>query len=414
MPELNTGDTAWVLGASALVLFMTPGLAFFYAGMTRAKSALGMLMLNVYCMGIVPIVWALVAYTLAFSGDWHGLIGDFDFVGLRDIATTDLVAEDIPIPVVAFIAFQLTFAVITPALMSGAVADRIKFAAWAVFIPIWLLLVYTPIAHWVFGGGWAFDRGALDFAGGAVVHMNAGAGALALVIVLGRRQGWPNEPMHPHSLVLTMIGTGILWFGWFGFNAGSALGANNVAAEAFLNTFLAAAAGMIGWLLAETFKDGYPTTLGAASGVVAGLVAVTPAAGFVGGLDGIIIGLIAGVICFMGIQLKHRFNFDDSLDVVGIHGVGGLVGALSLGFLADASATGLEIREGLFFGGGLRLLGEQALVSGVVLVYSFVVTFIIAKVLDMLIGLRVDEDEETRGLDVTQHAESAYNLADIV
>ena len=410
---MDTGDTAWVLVASALVLFMTPGLALFYGGMTRSKNVLNMLLMNVYCMGIVPIVWALLAFTLAFGGGgdggWAGLIGNTDFLGLRDIT---LETGGLTIPFIAFVAFQLTFAIITPALMSGAVADRMRFNAWAVLVPRWVVLVYAPVAHWVFGGGWLADRGALDFAGGAVVHINAGAGALALVLVLGARRGWPREPMPPHSLPLTLLGTGILWFGWFGFNAGSSLAADGVAAQAFMNTFLAAAAGLIGWLLLENLRDGRATTLGAASGAVAGLVAITPAAGFVGGLDGIVIGLLAGVGTYFAIQLKYRFGFDDSLDVVGIHLVGGLIGSISIGFFADLSATGIGA-DGLFFGGGWSLLGEQLLASGVVFAYSFTVTYVLARAIAATIGLRVSEDDEVRGLDLAEHAETAYNLTDL-
>jgi Amt family ammonium transporter len=377
---------------------------------------LGMLMMNLYCMGMVPIVWAVVAFTLAF-GDLgnEGWIGNFEFFGLTDVGQvlpssyTDF--GIVGIPFVLFVAYQLTFAVITPALMSGAVADRIKFSAWAVLVPVWLVLVYAPIAHWVFGGGWIFDLGALDFAGGAVVHMNAGAGALALVILLGKRRGWPSDAMPPHNLTMTMVGTGVLWFGWFGFNAGSALGANAVAASAFMNTFLAAAAAMIGWLIVEMVKDGKPTTLGACSGAVAGLVAITPCAGFVGGMAPIYIGLIAGAVCFLGIQLKYRFGYDDSLDVVGVHLIGGLVGTLLLGFFADTSINELGY-DGVFFGGGTDLLIDQVIAAAVTIAFSFVVTLIIAKAIDATIGLRVSEEDELQGLDLSQHSETGYNLAD--
>jgi Amt family ammonium transporter len=315
------------------------------------------------------------------------------------------------VPDIAFVAFQMTFAIITPALITGAVADRMKFGAWVAFIALWSILVYSPVAHWIFGGGWLFDRGALDFAGGAVVHVNAGAGALALVIILGRRIGWPREAMPPHSLPLTLLGTGILWFGWFGFNAGSALAANGVAAQAFMNTFLAAAAAMLGWLIVERIKTGHATTLGAASGAVAGLVAITPCAGFVGGLAPIAIGAIAGAVCYLAIQLKFKFQYDDSLDVVAVHLVGGLIGSILLGLFADASATGLGT-DGVFFGGGWSLFGEQVLAVAVVLAFSFVVSGIIGMVLRAVVpgGIRLSEDDEEIGLDQTQHAETGYAL----
>jgi Amt family ammonium transporter len=410
--ELDTGAAAWVLASSALVLFMTAGLALFYGGMTRSKNTLSMLMMNFYCMGIVPLVWALVAFSIAFGAVGNGgLWGNFDFVGFRDVGAALPPGWELTIPFILFAAFQLTFAVITPALMSGAVADRMKFTAWALLVPIWVILVYSPVAHWVFAGGWLAERGALDFAGGAVVHINAGAGALALVLVLGARRGWPSEAMPPHSLPLTLLGTGILWFGWFGFNAGSALAADGVAASAFMNTFLAAAAGLIAWIGVEMWKGGIPTTLGAASGAVAGLVAITPCAGFVGGMDPIIIGLLAGVACFFAIELKFKLGYDDSLDVVGIHLVGGLLGSILLGLFAD-----LDVNEagadGLFYGGGWSLLGEQILASVVVLVFSFTVTWLIVKAIDATIGIRSTEEDERQGLDLTQHAESAYNLAD--
>lgn len=415
----DSGATAWVLGASALVLFMTPGLALFYGGMTRAKNVLGMLMMNTYSMGVVPVVWVLIGFTLAFGATGNGgWIGNLEFLGFKDVYTIVPEAFDpngflgLSIPVLLFAAYQLTFAVITPALMSGAVADRMKFAAWAVLVPVWVVLVYAPVAHWVFGGGWLADLGALDFAGGAVVHINAGAGALALVLILGRRKGWPEHPMPPHNLTMTLLGTGILWFGWFGFNAGSALAANSVAAAAFMNTFVAAAAAMIGWLVIERIKDGHPTTLGAASGAVAGLVAITPCAGFVGGLAPVVIGLVAGVVCYLAIQLKYRFGYDDSLDVVGVHLVGGLVGSLLLGLFADASINGLVVDEGLFLGGGFALLGDQVIASGATFAFSFVVTALIAKAIDATIGLRVSEADEQVGLDLSQHAETGYNLAD--
>jgi Amt family ammonium transporter len=412
---LNTGDTAWVLVAAALVLFMTPGLGLFYGGMVRAKNVLAMLMQNFFAMGIVTVLWVLFGFTLAFGrlGD-GGWLGNFDFVGLKDMTNT--VGTFAPgIPDLSFVAFQLTFAVITPALITGAIADRMRWPAWVGFIILWSVFVYLPVAHWIFGGGWLAHRGALDFAGGAVVHVNAGAGALALVLLLGRRRGWPATPMPPHSLPLTLLGTGILWFGWFGFNAGSALAANTIAAQAFMNTFVAAAAAMLGWLVAERIKSGHATTLGAASGAVAGLVAITPCAGFVGGLSAIAIGALAGIICYLAITLKFRFGYDDSLDVIAVHLVGGLLGSILLGLFADAAVNPAG-RDGVFLGGGWGLFGEQVLAVAVVLAFSFVVSAIIGVVLNVVMpnGIRVDPDQEDEGLDITQHSEQGYALDRVV
>ena len=409
--ELNTGDTAWVLASSALVLFMTPGLALFYGGMVRAKNVLAMLMQNFFAMGIVTIIWVLFGFSLAFGnfGD-GGWLGNFDYIGLKDMTNT-IGNFATGVPDLAFVAFQLTFAIITPALITGAIADRMRWGAWVGFITLWSIFVYLPVAHWIFGGGWLFERGALDFAGGAVVHVNAGAAALALVIVIGKRHGWPRHPMPPHSLPLTLLGTGILWFGWFGFNAGSALAANTVAAQAFMNTFVAAAAAMIGWLIVERLKVGHATTLGAASGAVAGLVAITPCAGFVGGVAPIIIGLIAGVVCYLAISLKFKLGYDDALDVVGVHLVGGLLGSILLGLFADASVNAAG-RDGVFFGGGWGLFGEQLLAVSVVMIFSFVVSLVIGVLLEKVLrqGIRVSPEDEEQGLDLTQHSEQGYAL----
>jgi Amt family ammonium transporter len=414
---MDSGNTAWMLVATALVLFMTPGLAFFYGGMVRSKNVLGMLMQNFIAMGVIAMLWAFIGFTLAF-GDFGnaGFIGNFDFAGLKDVTGAvgalgdgvDYPALELTIPVVLFCAYQMTFAVITPALITGATADRMKFSAYLLFIGLWAILVYAPVAHWVFGGGWLADMGALDFAGGAVVHINAGAAALAVILVLGKRQGWPTEQMPPHSLPLTLLGTGILWFGWFGFNAGSALAADGIAAQALMNTFLAASAAMLGWLIVERLRSGHATTLGAASGAVAGLVAITPCAGFVGGLAPIAIGFIAGALCFLAISLKTRFGYDDSLDVIGVHLVGGLVGSLLLGVFADTKVNPAGF-DGLWFG-ETDLLVDQVVASVVTLAFSFVVSFAIAKVLDMAIGIRVTSDDEETGLDLSQHAETAYSL----
>jgi Amt family ammonium transporter len=395
--------------STALVLFMTPGLALFYGGMVRAKNILAMLMQNVFAMGLMAVLWVLLGYSIAFGGtnDW---IGNLDFVGFKDVGME--VLEPLTIPVILFAAFQMTFAIITPALITGATADRLRFGAYALFIAAWMLVVYSPVAHWVWGGGWIFDMGALDFAGGAVVHINAGAAALALCIILGKRKGWPKEGMHPHNLPLTVLGTGILWFGWAGFNAGSALGANGLAAQALLNTFIAASAAMLGWTLVEWLRDSKPTTLGAASGAVAGLVAITPCAGFVGTMPAICIGFIAGILCLLAVGMKTKLGYDDSLDVVGVHLVGGLTGALLLGLFAD-TAINPAGADGLFLGGGAELLGKQFVASFAVLAFSFIATVIIAKVIDALIGLRVDEEAEDMGLDLAEHAEVGYNLGGV-
>jgi ammonium transporter, Amt family len=404
---VNKGDTAWVLISTALVLFMTPGLALFYGGMVRGKNVLGMLMQNIFAMGLLAVLWVAVVFSLAFGGFGNGgLIGNFDYVWLKDV--TQAPQLGLSIPFILFCAFQMTFAIITPALITGATADRLKFGAYAVFIGLWLILVYGPVAHWVFAGGWIAEMGALDFAGGAVVHINAGAAALAVVLLIGKRKGYPNHPMPPHNLPMTMIGTGILWFGWAGFNAGSALAADGVAASALMNTFLAASAAMLGWLIVEWIKEGKPTTLGAMSGAVAGLVAITPCAGFVGGMAGVYIGIIAGVVCCLALRIKKVFKFDDSLDVVAVHLVGGLLGSILLGLFADSSINGLVTHEGLLLGGGGELLKDQVVASVVVLAFSFVASLIIGKVIDVVIGLRVDEAAEEEGLDISQHAETAY------
>jgi Amt family ammonium transporter len=409
---IDQGATAWVLISIALVAFMTPGLAFFYGGMVRAKNVLGMLMQNIFAMGLISVIWATVGFSLAFGGTGK-YIGNFDFALMKDLATI----ESLPgytgdfalvIPVLAFFAFQMMFAVITPALITGATADRLKFSAYAVLIAVWAIVVYPTIARWVFSpNGWLFQRGALDFAGGAVVHINAGAAALAVILVLGNRKGWPREAMPPHNLPFTVLGTGILWFGWFGFNAGSALAANGLASQALVNTHLAAASAMLSWLLVEKLRAGHASTLGAASGAVAGLVAITPCAGFVGGMAPIFIGLIAGAVCYLALTLKTRFNFDDSLDVIAVHLVGGILGALLLGFFSDTKVNSLGF-DGVLFGGGSKLLVNQLIAIGATFAFSFIVTWVVAKILDATIGLRVSAEDELVGLDQSQHAESAY------
>ena len=410
--ELDSGNTAWVLMSTALVLFMTPGLALFYGGMVRGRNVLGMLMQNVFAMGLMAVLWVALVFSLAFGDAGNaGVIGNFDYVWLRDVGpglTDQEFLSFLTIPFILFCGFQMTFAIITPALITGATADRLKFSAYVVFIGLWLVLVYGPLAHMVFAGGWLADMGALDFAGGAVVHMNAGAAALAVVLLLGSRKGYPDTPMPPHNLPMTVLGTGILWFGWAGCNAGSALAADGVAAQAIVNTFLAASAAMLGWLAVERLRGGHATTLGAASGAVAGLVAITPCAGFVGGMAPVYIGLVAGAICYLALGIKKASGFDDSLDVVAVHLVGGLVGSLLLGLFADASINGAVSNEGLFLGGGADLLVDQVVASVVTLVFSFVASIVIAKVIDVTIGLRVTEAAEDQGLDLSQHAEVAY------
>jgi len=405
MEPAESGNVAWVLVSAALVLFMTPGLAFFYGGMDRTRNVLNMLMMNFYCVLIIPVLWVLVGYSLSSVPFDNDLLGSFDALMLKDITLADNGMS------LATIAYLGMFAAITPALISGAVADRMKFSAWAIFVPLWSLVVYVPVFKWVFGG-WLGQRGSLDFAGGTAIHVNAGIAALAAVLVLGKRRGWPQEGHPPHSMPLVMIGTGILWFGWFGFNAGSALGANGQAAQAFMNTFLAAAAAGLVWILIEWKRDGHPTNLGAASGIVAGLVAITPAAGFVSGASPIWIGLIAGAACCYAVRLKNRYGFDDALDVVGVHFVGGLVGSLLIGFFADPdffAGVVAPFREGLFYGGNLRLLGEQALANGVAIVWSFALTFGIMILLKKTIGVRVEVEAEATGLDLALHGETAYH-----
>ena len=409
---IDSGATAWVLTSAALVAFMTPGLAFFYGGMVRSKNVLGMLMQNFFAMGLISVLWAVAGFSLAFGGTGK-YIGNFDFALMKDLATIESLPGytgdfALAIPVLAFFAYQMMFAVITPALITGATADRLKFSAYAILIGIWAIIVYPTVAHWVFSpNGWLFQRGALDFAGGAVVHINAGAAALAVILVLGHRKGWPREAMPPHNLPFVMLGTGILWFGWFGFNAGSALLANGLAAQALVNTHLAAASGMLAWLLVEKLRAGHATTLGAASGAVAGLVAITPCAGFVGGAAPIIIGLVAGAVCYLALTLKTRFNFDDSLDVVAVHLIGGITGALLLGLFADTKINSLGF-DGVLFGGGSKLLVNQLIAIAATFAFSFTVTWLASKILDATIGLRVSQEDELVGLDQSQHAESAY------
>ncbi|MCF8526073.1 MAG: ammonium transporter [Candidatus Nanopelagicales bacterium] len=406
---LDTGNTAWVLTAAAMVLLMIPGLAFFYGGMVRSKSVLNMLMMVMGAAFVVMILWVLFGYSMAFGTDQNGLIGNpTEFFGLEGLMADDPEAS---LPAMAFVSFQAMFAALTVGLIAGAIADRAKFGAWLVFGGIWAIIVYFPVAHWVWSaGGWIFELGVIDFAGGTAVHINAGAAALALAIVIGRRVGWPKTPMRPHNLTLVMIGAGLLWFGWFGFNAGSALAADNSASVVFLNTFVATAAAGLAWLAVEKIRDGHATSLGAASGIVAGLVAITPACSSVSPIGAIVIGIVAGVLCALAVGLKYKLGYDDSLDVVGVHLVGGLVGTLLIGVLAtEAAPAGVN---GLLYGGGADQLGKQAIGAFAVLFYSLIVAAIIALIIKAARGFRVDEDVEVSGIDLAVHAESGYELGD--
>lgn len=415
----NSGDTAWVLVCATLVLFMTPGLAAFYGGMVRTRNTLAMLQQNMIALGVVSLTWILLGYTIAFGDSTaSGLFGDLELFGLIGLDVPPapafrVVAGGVTIPALVFVAYQMMFAVITPALITGATAARLTFAGWAVFLAIWSVIVYAPVAHWLWHpDGWLASLGAQDWAGGMVVHASAGAAVLAVLLVVGRRAGWPKTGALPNSIPLTIVGAGILWFGWFGFNSGSAFAADGVAVQAWLNTFLAAAAAGLAWCLVERLRDGHVTSLGAASGIVAGLVAITPGAGFVAGTAPLIIGAIAGVVCCYAVRLKFRAGYDDSLDVVGVHMVGGLVGSLLIGFFARPGFFGGDFEAGLFHGGDAGLLVEQLIANVVTMVFAFVVTYLIMKVLDLTIGVRADADAETAGLDLSQHAETAYRLAD--
>jgi Amt family ammonium transporter len=419
MPEIDSGNTAWMLAASALVLFMTPGLAFFYGGLTRNKNVLATIMQSFITIGVVAVLWVLVGYSLAFGPDQgRGLIGNFDYIGLKDVGTEPIANG---VPHLLFMAFQMMFAIITPALITGAFAERAKFGPFLVFTALWSLFVYVPIAHWVFAtDGWlsafssnpdAPDIGlnSLDFAGGLAIHVNAGVAAIAAVLVFGKRKGYGSVAMEPHDITMVVLGAAILWFGWFGFNAGSAVGATGQAVYAFVNTNIAAATAALVWTLISWQMGGKPSVIGAASGAVAGLVAVTPASGYVEPMSALLIGVGAGVFCYLAVRARAAFGFDDSLDVVGVHGVGGAWGAVATGIFAVASVSGLPYADGVINGEWSRLTDSLV---GIVAIgaYSFLVTFVLLKVLDLLVGVRVSEDEEELGLDVTQHGERAYTL----
>jgi Amt family ammonium transporter len=420
---LNSGDTAWILASTALVLLMTPGLAFFYGGMVRTKSVLNMMMMSIITVAIVSVLWVIYGFELAFGHEANSpWFGNISFSGLG--SQVDDFANNggtYPIPVLVFAAFQLMFAIITPALISGAVADRAKFSAWAVFVAIWSTVVYFPVAHWVFafgnkvgdtvtGAGYLAGKGVQDFAGGTAVHINAGAAALALAIVLGKRHGWRRDPMRPHSLPLVMLGAGLLWFGWFGFNAGSSLAANGIAGLALINTQVATGGAILGWLLVERLRNGHPTSLGAASGAVAGLVAITPACAFVDPWAAVVIGFVAGILCSLAVGLKYVFNIDDSLDVVGVHLVGGIWGSLSVGIFGTAAVNSIGL-DGILYGGGTELLMKQLLGVGLVFAYSFIATLAIGFAIEKTMGFRIKRENELEGIDLVEHAESAYEFA---
>jgi Amt family ammonium transporter len=426
----DTGDTAWMLASAALVLLMTPGLAFFYGGMVRARGVLNMIMMSVSAMGVVTVLWVLYGYSLAFGNDKFNLFGDpGQYFGLKGLiggtylqaAPTDP-GVSIPlagtIPQVVFVAFQLMFAIITVALISGAVADRLKFGGWLLFAGLWATFVYFPVAHWVFAfdgvtgetGGWIANKlKAIDFAGGTAVHINSGTAGLVLAIILGKRLGWPGTPMRPHNLPFVMLGAGLLWFGWYGFNAGSAVGSNGIAGATFITTTIATAAAMLGWLLTERIRDGHATTLGAASGIVAGLVAITPSCSSVNVVGALAIGAGAGIVCALAVGLKYKLGFDDSLDVVGVHLVGGLFGTLMVGLVATKEAPAAV--SGLFYGGGFDQLIKQAIGAFAVLGYSAIGTAILALIVKYTIGLRLDREDEASGIDEAEHAETAYDFA---
>ena len=405
---MNSGDTAFMLVATAMVMLMTPGLALFYSGLVRSKNVLSTTMQSFVCLGVITVIWVLYGYSLAFGPDVGHFVGNLDFAGLKNVGLTPGPYSD-TIPELLFCAFQLMFAIITPALITGAIAERMKFSAYLLFIVFWATFVYFPICHWVWGqGGWLGEMGALDFAGGTVIHINSGAAALVACLMLGKRKGYGRDAMHPHSLPLTVLGAGLLWFGWFGFNAGSALSAGPVAVLALMTTQVATGAGLLAWVFAEWKIQGRPTVLGAASGALAGLVAITPGAGFVSPISAMIMGGVAGILCYAAVVAKGKFGYDDSLDVVGIHGVGGLWGALATGLFAS-TAVNPDGANGLFFGNAGQFV-TQAIGAGAAIAYSVALTFVILKVIDLSIGLRVDTEDETQGLDVTSHGEVGYNI----
>jgi Amt family ammonium transporter len=407
----SAADTAWVLTSAALVLFMTPGLGIFYGGMVRAKNVLSVVMQCISAIALVSVLWAVAGFSLAFGPDaGFGLIGNLRYVGLGGLGHGIAGFPHLAVPPLAVAVFQMMFAVITAALIAGGTVDRLRFAGFLAFVVGWLFLVYVPIAHWVFSPeGWLARRGVLDFAGGTVVEISSGFSALGLVLVVGKRRGWPGEAMAPHSVPLSLVGAGILWFGWFGFNAGSALGANALAVHAFVNTQLAACSGLIGWAFFERAREQKPTTLGAASGAIAGMVAITPCAGYVAPMAALLVGVVAGLACAGAVRAKFRLGYDDSLDVLGVHGVGGLVGMVLLGCFATRSVDPLGT-NGLLVGGGGRFFGVELLAAVVSAAWAFGISWLVARVVDALVGLRVGPEEEFQGLDLVEHAESAYSM----
>lgn len=409
MPEINSGDTAWMLISTALVLVMTPALAFFYGGMVRRKNALSTLNLSFITIALISLQWVLFGYSLSFGRDLGGVLGSLSYAGLQGVGAEPNAEYASTIPHLAFMAYQMMFAIITPALITGAFAERMRFISFLLFTVLWATFVYNPLAHWVWGsGGWMAKLGALDFAGGTVVHISSGVSALAAALVVGRRLGYGSTAYIPHNLPMTITGAALLWFGWFGFNAGSALAANGLAASAFVVTHIASAVAALSWLLVEWVHRGKPTTLGAASGAVAGLVAITPGSGFVGPLSAILIGGLAGMICYGGVMLKGKWRYDDSLDVVGIHGFGGTWGALATGLFAS-KAVNPAGSDGLFFGHPGQL-GIQFVSVVATIVFAFVMTLIILKVVDWVAGIRVSDDEEERGMDISMHDEKGYSF----
>jgi Amt family ammonium transporter len=407
-PKVDSGDTSWLLISAALVMLMTPGLALFYGGMVRTKNVLGTIMQSFIALGVITVQWAFFGYSLAFGPDIGHVIGSLEWAGLRGVGLDPFPGYAATVPHQAFMIFQMMFAVITPALITGAFAERFKFKTYLLFLILWATFVYDPLAHWVWGvGGWIRNLGGLDFAGGLVVHISSGVAALAAALVVGKRKGYGDEPMPPHNLTITLLGAGLLWFGWFGFNGGSAGTSGSIATSAFVVTQFSAASAALSWMIAEWVFKGNPTVLGAASGAVAGLATITPASGFVGPIPAIIIGFVAGALCCYAVNLKSKFGYDDSLDVVGVHGVGSTWGVLAVGLFASKAINSAG-NDGLFYG-NFSLIGIQALSVASVWVYSFMMTLIILKVLDWTMGLRVSGEQEVNGLDTSQHGEAAYS-----
>lgn len=408
MGGISAGDTAFIMVSAALVLMMTPALGLFYGGMVHNRNVLGTFMQGLIMITIISFEWVYLGYSMSFGPDVAGFIGDLSWFGLKGVGTAPSDTYATTIPHLLFAMYQCMFAIITPALITGAWVERVKFGPFVIFSLLWALLVYNPVCHWIWGGGWLAERGVLDFAGGLVVHLTSGAAALAGVLVIGPRQGFKKRSFMPHNLPMTLLGTGLLWFGWFGFNGGSALAADGIAVSAFASTHLAGMAGMASWCVVEHFHRGKATTLGAASGAIAGLATVTPAAGFITPHAGIIIGIMAGGLCYLAVSMKERLGYDDSLDVVGIHGVGGLVGTLCIGIFAS-KAVNPGGADGLLYGGA-SLLATQAFGTVVVLAYAFIVSFVLLRLINGIFGLRVSQEDEVQGLDLSQHSETAYNL----